>query len=229
MRKATEYLRTHPVIAVAILAGIIGVLLLLPRSEPQAVVTPAPSVSPPSPAGPAPGPQASPGGPPPAVSSSPGTAGPTGATPAPSPAPRAAAAPDAGRPDPFAPLVTQSTGGGGPSAPAPPPAPLPPPLFPGQQPGQPAAQPTPAPPPKDASTAELVGILSDSGGVAIVRLGGKTFIVSPGDVILNKIKVAAVDFAKGLVILEEEGERFELKMGGVSGAHVAATRSSDFN
>jgi hypothetical protein len=71
--------------------------------------------------------------------------------------------------------------------------------------------------------------LTDSPGVAVVRVGDKTYIVSPGDVILNKIKVQVVDFAKGLVVLEEDGERFELKMGGVNGPHVAAKLSTDFN
>jgi hypothetical protein len=112
------------------------------------------------------------------------------------------------------------------TAPVPPPAPLPPPLFPGQpgQPGQPGAPPSPAPPPKEASTAQLVGILGDTSSVAIIRLGNQTYIVGPGDLLLNKIKVTTIDFTKGLVILEEEGERFELKMGGVNGGHVAVTR-----
>jgi hypothetical protein len=70
--------------------------------------------------------------------------------------------------------------------------------------------------------AQLVGVLGDGGGVAIVRLEGKTYIVGAGDVILDKIKVAVVDVARFLVVLEQEGERFELKLGGVNGAHVAA-------
>jgi ribosomal protein L21 len=68
----------------------------------------------------------------------------------------------------------------------------------------------------------VVGIVSDTVSVAIIRIGGRTYIVSPGDVVLDKIRVAAVDVIKNLVVLEEDGERFELKMGGVSGAHVAA-------
>jgi hypothetical protein len=75
----------------------------------------------------------------------------------------------------------------------------------------------------------VIGIVTDSPGVAVVRIGDQTYIVSPGDVILNKIKVQTVDFARGLVILEEDGERFELKMGGVGGPHVATTLSSHFN
>ncbi len=68
----------------------------------------------------------------------------------------------------------------------------------------------------------LVGIVGDTGAVAIIRLGNETFIVSLGDVIKNKIKVSVIDVGKSLVILEEEGERFELRMGGVSGRNVAA-------
>jgi hypothetical protein len=97
-------------------------------------------------------------------------------------------------------------------------------------PGQaPAAPPPPPPPPKVASGASVVGILTDSPGVAVIRVEDRTYIVSPGDVILNKIRVQAVDFANGLVVLEEDGERFELKMGGVIGPHVAATLSTNFN
>jgi type II secretory pathway component PulC len=100
---------------------------------------------------------------------------------------------------------------------------LPPPLFPGQQ--QQPAPPAPAvtpPPPKEASGAVLVGLVGDSGSVAIIRLGRETFIVSAGDVIKDKIKVTIIDVAKSMVILEQEGERFELRMGGVSGRNVAA-------
>jgi hypothetical protein len=214
MRKAIEYLRTHPVIAGAIVIGVVGGLFLV-------LTAPQPSAPPPASA---PAPEPTPG-----VMASPGPA--PGAPPAPAgapppsaePSPRAPAAVQAGRPDPFSPLVRTGPGGGALPAPVPPPAPLPPPLFPGQpgQPAQPGLPPAPAPPPKDASTAQLVGILSDSSSVAIIRLGNQTYIVSPGDVLMDKIKVTTIDFARGLVILEEDGERFELKMGGVNGAHVA--------
>ncbi|MDI6771275.1 MAG: hypothetical protein QME77_01635, partial [bacterium] len=149
----------------------------------------------------------------------------------PTPSPRVVAGPvDAGRPDPFAPLVRSETGAAGERpGPVPPPAPLPPPLFPGQTPGQPGPAPSPAPPPKEASTAELVGILGDGVGAAIIKIGDKTYIVSLGDVILDKIRVTAVDIAKRLVILEQDGERFELKMGGVSHRHVAATAPSSIS
>ncbi len=53
--------------------------------------------------------------------------------------------------------------------------------------------------------------------------------LAQGDLINNKIRVAVVDATKGLVILEEEGERFELKLGGVSGGHVAAIAPSGIN
>ena len=35
-------------------------------------------------------------------------------------------------------------------------------------------------------------------------------------------KVTVIDVAKSVVIIEQEGERFELRMGGVSGRNVAA-------
>jgi len=135
-----------------------------------------------------------------------------------------AAPSDAGRPDPFVPLVRGGPGSGARpgSVPAPPPAPLPPPLFPGQQQQQPAPAVTPPPPPKEASGAVLVGIVGDNGSVAIIRFGRETYIVSPGDVIKDKIKVTIIDVVKSIVIIEQEGERFELRMGGVSGRNVAA-------
>ncbi|MDR7484261.1 MAG: hypothetical protein QN187_02940 [Armatimonadota bacterium] len=216
MRKALDYLRTHPIVALAILVGIVGVILLWPRSQPPApVVQPAPPGPAPSPAVP------SPGAPPPSAGPQPTP------SPAAAPPPRAAAAPpaDAGRPDPFAPLVRPEAGGVQPGLPAPPPAPLPPPLFPGQTPAAPEPAATP-PPPKEASGARLVGIVGETSGVAIVRIGEQTYIVATGDVILNKIRVTVVDVLKGLVVLEQEGERFELKLGGVSAPHVAVTASS---
>jgi hypothetical protein len=204
MRKAVEYLRAHPVIAGAVAVGLVLIVWLVattPRPQPARVEQPAPV------------PAATP-----AVSATP-VAQPAPApvaTPSPQPSPRPVAAVDAGRPDPFAPLVAPAGGEGGiTGVPAPPPAPLPPPLFPGQESGQPGAQPSPPPPPpKEASTAELVGLLGDGGGVAIVKIGGKIFIVSRGDVILNKIRVQVVDVNKRIVVLEEEGEKFELKWEG---------------
>ncbi|MGH2404503.1 MAG: hypothetical protein ACRDGN_08565 [bacterium] len=230
MRKVVAYLKTHPVMALLIVAGVaaIAMILVLPqRSTPVPPTTISP-VAPP--AGTAPAPAAAPG----PVSPAPGAAmtpsAPlTAAAPAASAPPKAAGgAVDAGRSDPFGPLVRSaqpgSTGSGLPPLP---PAPLPPPLFPGQQPGAPAV--APPPPLKEASGAALVGILGNGGGVAIIRLGKDTFIVVPGDTIMNGIRVEVVDVSKRLVILEQEGERFELKMGGVSGPHVAAAVSSHFS
>jgi archaellum component FlaG (FlaF/FlaG flagellin family) len=68
-----------------------------------------------------------------------------------------------------------------------------------------------------------VGLVNDSTSVAIIRLGGVTYIVAPGDVIKDRIRVTAIDAEKRVVVLEEEGERFELKMGEVRARHVAAT------
>ncbi|MDR7483246.1 MAG: hypothetical protein QN183_12145 [Armatimonadota bacterium] len=65
--------------------------------------------------------------------------------------------------------------------------------------------------------------MHDSVAVAIVRVGGQTYIVSPGDVIRDKIRVTGIDPQQRLVVLEEDGERFELKMGEVRARHVAAT------
>jgi len=221
MQKAVAYLRTHPVIALAIAAGIaaIALLVVLPqRSAPVSTPSPAQPITaaPPGPAAPAP-------------------VAPAQMTPEPSavatPAPRIGSAVDAGRPDPFVPLVkpvAPGSGGGGGGLPPLPPAPLPPPLFPGQQPGAPGAAPPP-PEPKEAGGAALVGVLGDGTAVAIIRLGKDTFIVSPGDLIMDRIRVQTIDVSKGLVILEQDGERFELKMGGVNGPHVAASASSYFH
>ncbi len=234
MRKSLEYLRSHPIIAAAIVVGLVGIIVIVLASSGPPPVADRPLPSAPTP-GTTPGPQATPGGAPgtpgaPAVATTPGQPAAT-PTPRPSPTARTVSA-NAGRPDPFAPLVRSEGPGAQPAGvPVPPPAPLPPPLFPGQpQPGQPVPAPAATPaPPKDASTAELVGIIGDSGGTAIVKLGGKTYIVGQGDLILNKIRVTVVDVTKGLVILEEDGERFELKLGGVSGGHVAAIAPSGTN
>ncbi len=203
MRKAVSYLRTHPIMALAIVVLIAGAYYVTRPSAPEPAAT--------TPATPG-APQAQP---------APQTGAPApGAVPAPAATPRSAGgATDAGRPDPFAPLVRPAGPGTGTGLPVPPPAPLPPPLFPGQQPGQPAP---PPPPVRDSKTAQLMGLVGDTGQAAVIKLGTETFIVSPGDLIRNKIRVTVIDANKGLVILEEEGERFELKMGGVSGAHVAA-------
>jgi hypothetical protein len=217
MSKAIAYLRANPIMAGALAILIIAIVYFAISSPkgPQGAVSTTPGAGPSQPSvSPAmPAPQASPSGQAPAPQASP------------TPGPRAMAAPsDAGRPDPFLPIVRGGPGSGARpgSVPAPPPAPLPPPLFPGQQQQQPAPAVTPPPPPKEASGAVLVGIVGDNGSVAIIRLGRETYIVSPGDVIKDKIKVTVIDVAKSIVIIEQEGERFELRMGGVSGRNVAA-------
>ncbi|MCL6554302.1 MAG: general secretion pathway protein GspB [Firmicutes bacterium] len=209
MRKAVAYLRTHPLVAGALAIALVVVAVTVwPRQGPP----PTPATSPPRPAV---SPQAA--APTPEASPQPQPA------PSPTPSPTPAALPGAGRLDPFAPLVVAEAPRPA-SGPVPPPAPLPPPLFPGQQvPGQPAPAPMPTPPPKEASTAELVGLVNDSVSVAIVRVGGQTYIVSPGDVIKDKIRVTAIDPEQRLVVLEEDGQRFELRMGEVRARHVAAT------
>ncbi len=95
----------------------------------------------------------------------------------------------------------------------PPPAPLPPPLFPG-----PGAAPSPAPPPPPplarlSTGAQLVGVLGDTGRVAIIKLGGQVYIVAQGETIQDKIRVELVDAKEGLVILIEDGQRFEVRFG----------------
>jgi hypothetical protein len=180
MRKAIDYLRAHPIVAAAVAIALVVVVWLIattPRSSPTQTQQTLPA------------PMASPAAAPPAVAPPPAPE----ASPAPTPRVVAAAV-DAGRPDPFAPLVVAASGERSETgAPAPPPAP---------------------PPPKEASTAELIGLLGDAGGVAILKISGRVYIVGRGDVILNKIKVQMVDVNKRVVILEEEGEKFELKWEG---------------
>jgi hypothetical protein len=223
MRKAVSYFRAHPVVAVALIVGVVAVVYLIATREgppPQPAATPLPPAAP-SPQAPG-APVATPS---PAPQPTPQAAAPqAGASPAPTPG--AAVLAGAGRVDPFAPLVVAEAARPAPGL-VPPPVPLPPPLFPGQ-PGQPGAPPAaaptpPPPPPKEASTAELVGLVNDSIAVAIVRIGGQTYVVAAGDVIKAKIKVTAIDPERRQVVLEEDGERFELKMGEVRARHVAAT------
>lgn len=144
------------------------------------------------------------------------------ATPAPAPTPAAAPPPPpaqaAGRADPFAPLVKAQVGGGAPPAPGPalpPPPPLPPPLFPG--PGAPGAPGAPVPPSPGvarlSSGAQLIGVLGDTGKVAIIKIGPEVFIVAQGEMIQDRIRVELVDANAGLVVLIEDGERVELRFG----------------
>lgn len=205
MNRLTSLVRRYPVASIAVVVAVAGVGFLLLTGRPQpptggAVVTPAPVASPVVPAPVSPGPPV--------------------ATPAPVPTAAAAAPPSpaqaAGRADPFSPLVKAQVGGAPPAQPVtlPPPPPLPPPLFPGPgaSPGQPGA-PGPAPVARLSSGAQLIGVLGDTGRVAIIKIGNEVFIVAQGETIQARIRVELVDANAGLVILIEDGERVELRFG----------------
>jgi hypothetical protein len=66
---------------------------------------------------------------------------------------------------------------------------------------------------KAVKSATLMGVIGDGDGVAIVRLGSETFVVTRGDRIRGTIRVVIIDVVNSVVILEEDGERFELRMG----------------
>jgi hypothetical protein len=100
----------------------------------------------------------------------------------------------------------------------PPPPPLPPPLFPGPAaPGAPGAPGAPVPPTPGvarlSSGAQLIGVLGDTGKVAIIKIGPEVFIVAQGEMIQDRIRVELVDADAGLVVLIEDGERVELRFG----------------
>ncbi|MBI3975243.1 MAG: hypothetical protein HY334_02525, partial [Armatimonadetes bacterium] len=92
--------------------------------------------------------------------------------------------------------------------------PLPPPLFPGPG-ASPGAAPGqgPAPVARLSAGAQLIGVLGDTGRVAIIKIGNDIFIVAQGEMIQNRIRVELVDTLEGLVILIEDGERVELRFG----------------
>lgn len=198
MNRLTSLVRRYPVASIAIVVALaVGGFYLLsgrsPEPPPAATVTQGPVATPVTP-GPA-------------------------ATPA--PAPTSAAVPPqppqaAGRADPFNPLVRAQVGGGAPAAPVnlPPPPPLPPPLFPGPgaSPGTAPGQ-GPAPVVRLSAGAQLIGVLGDTGRVAIIKIGNEIFIVAQGEMIQNRIRVELVDALDGLVILIEDGERVELRFG----------------
>lgn len=140
--------------------------------------------------------------------------------PAPSPAPTAgppvgqAVVPPGpvGRPDPFDPLVRESTG-----RPAPPPPPsgvsLPPPPFPPA-----GSQPLPPPPlpgagPAPGGPVAVTGIVGNSHAVAIVVVGGRTAVVGPGDEI-GDLRVVRVDPVRRMVVFLQAGRRLDVRMGG---------------
>lgn len=203
MNRLTSLVRRYPVASIAVVVAVAGVGFLLLTGRPQpptggAVATPAPVASP---------------------VRAPASPGPAVATPA--PLPTAAAAPPppaqaAGRADPFSPLVKAQVGGAPPAQPVtlPPPPPLPPPLFPGPgaSPAQPVA-PGPAPVARLSTGAQLIGVLGDTGRVAIIKIGTVVFIVAQGETIQDRIRVELVDANAGLVILIEDGERVELRFG----------------
>src|SRR3972149_6972870 len=100
------------------------------------------------------------------------------------------------------------------ATPAPPPAPPRPPLFPG--PGGPVRVGTPPPPPPPArlsAGAQLIGVLEDTGRVAILKIGGQVYIVAQGEIIQNRIRVELVDAKEGLVIPIKDGQRVEVRFG----------------
>lgn len=204
MNRLTSLVRRYPIASVAVVVAVaaLGVWQLTDESPSQtggAVVTPAPVASPGTP--------------------SPSATGPAVATPAPAPTPAAAPPPPpqaAGRADPFAPLIRAQVGGAPPPpSTLPPPPPLPPPLFPGPgaSPGAPGAAPSPAPVVRLSAGAQLIGVLGDTGRVAIIKIGNEVFIVAQGELIQNKIRVELVDANAGLVVLIEDGERVELRFG----------------
>lgn len=204
MNRLLTLARRYPVAAIALgILVVVFVWFLSSRPAPT-IVTPVPT-SEPTPAA---------------------TPGPVIASPQPGPTPVVVPPPPpqaAGRADPFVPLVRSQA-----ARPAPvslPPPPLPPPLFPGGPgPGAPGG-PTPPSPVAMATTAQLVGVLGDTGRVAIIRLGGKVYVVAQGEMIEERIRVELVDAKEGLVVLIENGQRFEVRfaprIGGVNTPHVA--------
>src|SRR3972149_4743699 len=99
-----------------------------------------------------------------------------------------------------------------PAARSSPPPPPPPPLFPG--PGGPVPVGPPPPPPAPLSAgAQLIGVLGDTGRVAILKIGGQVYVVAQGEMIQNRIRVELVDAKEGLVILMEDGQRVEVRFG----------------
>jgi hypothetical protein len=64
-----------------------------------------------------------------------------------------------------------------------------------------------------AAGAQLIGVLGDTGRVAIIKIGGQVYVVAPGETIQDKIRVELVDAKEGLVILIEDGQRFEVRFG----------------
>ncbi len=207
MNRLLALVRRYPIASVALVIaiGAVSYLALTGRSpSPGAGVAPTPQVTRVTPA-----------------PTSPPVAAVTPTPPAPaSPAPSPAAPQAAGRADPFTPLVKARVGGAPGLRPGalPPPPPLPPPLFPGPEtspaaPPTPVTTPAPPPPPRVSEGAQLIGVLGDTGRVAILRVGGQIYIVAQGETIQDKIRVELVDANEGLVVLIEDGQRFEVRFG----------------
>ena len=59
----------------------------------------------------------------------------------------------------------------------------------------------------------VTGIVGDVNAVAIVIIGGKTEIVSEGDV-LGDLRVLSIDPVRRVVTFSRAGKRFNVRMGG---------------
>ncbi len=200
MNRLTGLFRRYPLASAVLLVAIVAAVILLRPTGRQTgtAVRPTPLAPAPATPGPAGTPQVAPS---PAATPAPAVASP--------PAPPQAA----GRADPFVPLVSARAGPAPGPRPVslPPPAPLPPPLFPG--PGGPGPAATPPPPARLSQSAQLIGVLGDTGRVAIIKVGGQVYVVAQGEMIQNNIRVELVDAKEGLVILMEDGQRFEVRFG----------------
>lgn len=198
MNRLLALVRRYPIASAAAVVGIIAIVYLFAAQGPA----PAPPAAQPSPAAPA----ASPA-PAPPQAAPPAPASPAPAVASPPPAPQAA-----GRADPFVPLVRARVGPAPGPQPVtlPPPAPLPPPLFPGPE-ASPGVPPPPPPPVRLSASAQLIGVLGDTGRVAIIRIGGQVYVVAQGEMIQDKIRVELVDATAGVVVLIEDGQRFEVR------------------
>jgi len=73
--------------------------------------------------------------------------------------------------------------------------------------------PPPPPPARLSAGAQLIGVLGDTGRVAIIKIGGQVYIIAQGEMIQNRIRVELVDAKEGLVILIEDGQRVEVRFG----------------
>lgn len=217
LKRLRELIRKYPLASAAV-GGVLALALgwqvyqgigARRVSAPVAVAPPArPSPAP----GQAPSP-GTPGAPPPAApgpAMPPGGAAPGG--PAYSPAPTGPVTGiqgPAGRPDPFAPLVSE--GGGGRYALPPVPA-----LAPG---GIPLPGGAPFPPGLIGEAGlRVAGIIWDRGVVAIMVDGKASYIVRPGDEFSPGMRVVRIDVQRRVVEVQRSGGRQELTLQGQGGA-----------